>query len=210
MLFFKHQLAVLPAMPASGDAFEDMLARELVADGVDGVRPENGTSATGGAAAVALGNSYVEDLSKLGIAEVLWLRCCLVVGAQKISEDAVGIADPAAASRSACVHVGAPPWGQMPSRRVAAETKCQPFSSFRFCGGRLALTKVMPVACRTVRAAAVSNRYCQCGSCGCRSGTRCSCTGTTSRRCCSCTRRRRRGRASPASGKTRERPETPL
>ena len=29
MLFFRHQLAVLPAMPAAGDAFEDMLAREL-------------------------------------------------------------------------------------------------------------------------------------------------------------------------------------
>ena len=71
MLFFKHQLAVLPAMPAAGDAFEDMLARELVGDGIDGMTPGNGPSAKGGAAAVALGNSYVEDLSKLGIGEVL-------------------------------------------------------------------------------------------------------------------------------------------
>ena len=66
MLFFKHQLAVLPAMPAAGDAFEDMLARELVAGG-----DANGPSASkAGAAAVVLGNSYVEDLSKLGIGEV--------------------------------------------------------------------------------------------------------------------------------------------
>ena len=74
MLFFKHQLAVLPAMPAAGDAFEDMLARELVADGGVGARPGDGPSQKAGRIAVALGNSYVEDLSKLGIGEVLSYR----------------------------------------------------------------------------------------------------------------------------------------
>jgi len=67
MLFFRHRLAVLPAMPAAGDAFEDMLARELAADG-DGAAGPSALAA--GAAAAVLGNSYVEDLSKLGIGEV--------------------------------------------------------------------------------------------------------------------------------------------
>ena len=79
MLFFKHQLAVLPAMPASGDAFEDILVRELVTDGANGARPgDDGEPSADAGPAVALGNSYVEDLSKLGIGEVLFCAaCCL-------------------------------------------------------------------------------------------------------------------------------------
>ena len=68
MLFFRHRLAVLPAMPATGDAFEDMLARELAANGDVAAGP---SELTAGPAAAVLGNSYVEDLSKLGIGEVL-------------------------------------------------------------------------------------------------------------------------------------------
>jgi len=75
MLFFKHRLAVLPAMPAAGDAFEDMLARELAADSSAAAGP---SSLKAGAAAAVLGNSYVEDLSKLGIGEVLFMVAAVV------------------------------------------------------------------------------------------------------------------------------------
>ena len=68
MVFFKHQLAVLPAMAAAGDAFEEMLiGATTVGNGAAGGGLGTDDAAE---AAASLGNSYVEDLSKLGIRDV--------------------------------------------------------------------------------------------------------------------------------------------
>ena len=67
MIFFKHQLAVLPAMAAAGDAFEEMFIGATAAE--NGTVGGRGTDVAPEAAAT-LGNSYVEDLSKLGIRDV--------------------------------------------------------------------------------------------------------------------------------------------
>ena len=70
MVFFKHQLAVLPAMAADGDAFEEMLiGTDFAVNGHAGAAAGRGTEGASEAAAT-LGNSYVEDLSKLGIRDV--------------------------------------------------------------------------------------------------------------------------------------------
>ncbi len=70
MIFFKHQLAVLPAMAAAGDAFEEMLIGATVAENGDASATAERKAQGASEATAALGNSYVEDLSKLGIRDV--------------------------------------------------------------------------------------------------------------------------------------------
>ena len=87
MVFLKHQLAVLPAMAAVGDAFEEMLIGAAPAE--NGAADARGTDGTLEAAA-SLGNSYVEDLSKLGVRDVRPGTpgpCCVMVSLPRASSN---------------------------------------------------------------------------------------------------------------------------